>query len=162
MTYRRIDDFVADYGDERSTTLGLFKCLNQTNLGEPLGTLKGWKSCGELAIHITNSLSHFGNVAGLDLHQPLLEAHACTLDLLCRTYDNGSLSFIDGIKKYSDERLAQPLNAFGRTMTMGQLLSLHLRHEIHHRGQLSQAMRQLNIPIVSLYGPTEEARPHTY
>jgi uncharacterized damage-inducible protein DinB len=49
------------------------------------------------------------------------------------------------------EILAMPRVAF--------LRSVMLNHWYHHRGQLSVYLRQLNVPVPSIYGPSADENP---
>ncbi len=40
----------------------------------------------------------------------------------------------------------------------GPVVRMHLRHLIHHRGQLSVYLRELDVPIPSIYGPSADER----
>jgi uncharacterized damage-inducible protein DinB len=39
------------------------------------------------------------------------------------------------------------------------LRSIMLNHWYHHRGQLSVYLRQLNVPVPSIYGPSADENP---
>jgi uncharacterized damage-inducible protein DinB len=49
------------------------------------------------------------------------------------------------------EIFAVPLGALFRTIM--------LNHWYHHRGQLSVYLRQLNVPVPSIYGPSADENP---
>jgi uncharacterized damage-inducible protein DinB len=44
------------------------------------------------------------------------------------------------------------------TSKRGPVVRMHLRHLIHHRGQLTVYMRELDIPIPSIYGPSADEK----
>ncbi len=44
------------------------------------------------------------------------------------------------------------------TAKRGPVVRMHLRHLIHHRGQLSVYLRELDVPIPSIYGPSADER----
>jgi uncharacterized damage-inducible protein DinB len=44
------------------------------------------------------------------------------------------------------------------TLKRGPVVRMHLRHLIHHRGQLSVYLRELDVPIPSIYGPSADER----
>ena len=41
----------------------------------------------------------------------------------------------------------------------GLFRSIMLNHWYHHRGQLSVYLRQLNVPVPSIYGPSADENP---
>ena len=44
------------------------------------------------------------------------------------------------------------------TMPRGEAVRQHLSHLVHHRGQLSVYLRQIDVPLPSIYGPTADER----
>jgi uncharacterized damage-inducible protein DinB len=44
------------------------------------------------------------------------------------------------------------------SMTRADLARFHIKHMIHHRGQLSVYLRLLDVPIPELFGPTADTR----
>jgi uncharacterized damage-inducible protein DinB len=60
---------------------------------------------------------------------------------------NATWRVLDGTR----ELMALPRVAF--------LRSIMLNHWYHHRGQLSVYLRQLNVPVPSIYGPSADENP---
>lgn len=46
-----------------------------------------------------------------------------------------------------------------RVPRVGLLRSLMLNHQYHHRGQLTVYLRELNVPVPSIYGPSADENP---
>jgi uncharacterized damage-inducible protein DinB len=44
------------------------------------------------------------------------------------------------------------------TLPRGPLVRQHLRHLVHHRGQLTVYLRLVDVPLPSIYGPTADER----
>lgn len=44
------------------------------------------------------------------------------------------------------------------SMTRGEMARHHIKHLVHHRGQLSVYLRLLDVPIPELFGPTADTR----
>lgn len=44
------------------------------------------------------------------------------------------------------------------TLPRGAVVRQHLRHLVHHRGQLTVYLRLLDVPLPSIYGPTADER----
>ena len=44
------------------------------------------------------------------------------------------------------------------TLPRGVAVRQHLNHLIHHRGQLSVYLRQVDVPVPSIYGPTADEK----
>ena len=45
---------------------------------------------------------------------------------------------------------------FGQTWQNGLTLSLFIRHEVHHRGQLTVLMQLAGLPVAGMYGPSKQ------
>jgi uncharacterized damage-inducible protein DinB len=59
-------------------------------------------------------------------------------------------------KTLKDERLASEIAYYGRTLPMAAVLSGLIRHQIHHRGQMTILMRQAGVVVPGVYGPSRE------
>lgn len=44
------------------------------------------------------------------------------------------------------------------TSPRGEVVRMHLNHLIHHRGQLTVYLRELDVPIPQIYGPTADEK----
>jgi uncharacterized damage-inducible protein DinB len=65
--------------------------------------------------------------------------------------DDGTLTATWRLMRGDRELVALPRVAF--------LRSVMLNHWYHHRGQLSVYLRELNVPIPSIYGPSADENP---
>ena len=52
--------------------------------------------------------------------------------------------------------LQDVVTMFGMPWTISTTLYSYLKHEIHHRGQLTILMRQAGLPVIGAYGPAKE------
>lgn len=121
-------------------------------------------SLGQLALHIAKTQ---GGVAEGTLNdtaeRPLfIHPQAATRSEIVAAFEEGLKKAKEIVSATSDERaleewkivdgeeviLAMPRIAFWRTVM--------LNHVYHHRGQLSTYLRQLDIPLPSVYGPTAD------
>jgi len=126
------------------------------------------KSLGELAVHIARLQGGVAELARTDqselpdfLRDPAAEGRAQILEL-----------FEDSLKKAKEivaatddgQALADwTLTRGDRTiMTMPRIAvwrSILLNHNYHHRGQLATYLRQLDVPLPSIYGPSADDNP---
>jgi len=82
---------------------------------------------------------------------PALDASVARAKELLGGMDDGALGATWRLKRGDREVLAIPRGAF--------LRSIMLNHWYHHRGQLSVYLRQLNVPLPSIYGPSADENP---
>jgi uncharacterized damage-inducible protein DinB len=133
----------------------------------------GWRphqkarTLGELALHVAATPGAVATFAAQSEVQPpdftdasptsaasLLPAHdesIATAKRVLGTMDDATLQATWRIKRDGREILAMPRIAL--------LRSIMLNHWYHHRGQLSVYLRQLGVPIPSIYGPSADENP---
>ena len=124
-------------------------------------------SLGQLALHVATLP---GNVAALSVQPsvqvpPFVQPEAKTVrEVLAaldeslalagttvRAFDDASMAATFRIMAGTREVMALPRAAF--------LRAIMLNHWYHHRGQLAVYLRQLDIPVPSIYGPSADENP---
>jgi uncharacterized damage-inducible protein DinB len=58
--------------------------------------------------------------------------------------------------KWKDATLMQEKNFYGMMWKLGMMLDILIRHEVHHRGQMTVLMRQAGLKVPGVYGPAKE------
>jgi len=127
------------------------------------------RTLGELGLHIAETP---GAVASLAVSNPAqapsfegmdrspktsdeivtaLERSLATAKATVGAWDDRALMETWHLKTGDRELMAIPRIAF--------LRSIMLNHWYHHRGQLSVYLRQLGVPLPSIYGPTADENP---
>lgn len=82
---------------------------------------------------------------------PALEASVATVKRVLGGIDDAALTATWRLMRGDQELLALPRVAF--------LRSVMLNHWYHHRGQLTAYLRELDVPIPALYGPSADENP---
>ena len=59
---------------------------------------------------------------------------------------------------FTDTSLREEVDSFGRRMQRAEVLESYVRHQIHHRGQMTVLMWQAGLVVPGLYGPSREER----
>lgn len=133
----------------------------------------GWKphaksmSLGQLAMHIAQMP---GNVAGMSQQSPfplpkftqasvesaaqlgpMLDASVADARKTLSAMDDAALGKMWQVVDGDTQVMALPVGAM--------LRALMLNHWYHHRGQLSVYLRELNVPVPSIYGPSADENP---
>jgi len=154
--YKNIEDFIAEWKEEAEGTLKIFGTVdNEALLKKPHADVR---TLGRSAWHITQTLTEMPMAAGIRADDPLEGKEI-----------PGSISAISGIyKKYSEELvdsleknwkgadLSEMIDMYGRKWSRSRTLSILLRHQIHHRAQMTVAMRLLGMKVPGFYGPARE------
>jgi uncharacterized damage-inducible protein DinB len=124
-------------------------------------------SLGQLALHIATLP---GAIAEMSQHSPFtmppiaqpsastaaelipaLKESVANAKRLLGTLDDAALTKMWRLVDGDREIFAVPVG--------GLLRSVMLNHWYHHRGQLSVYLRQLNVPVPSIYGPSADENP---
>jgi uncharacterized damage-inducible protein DinB len=101
------------------------------------------------------------------LREPFIDLSAGTgysmedTTTLLAEFDRNVASALDALVSVTDAALEEPWSLkMGDkvlfTTPRGPTVRQHLSHLIHHRGQLSVYLRELDVPIPSIYGPTAD------
>ena len=145
-----------DWRRETLSTLRIFRALNDASLTQKV-TPDG-RSLGFLAWHITLSLGETGGRAGLNVMVPAEDepmpsnAHDIT-----DAYQSAAQSIADQAKeRWNDAALTEEVEMFGEKWKRGFALASLLRHQTHHRGQMTVLMRQAGLRVPGVCGPARE------
>lgn len=126
------------------------------------------KSLGELAMHIAmlqRGVAEFGQPDTADFSDLSPEPEASSRAQILETFTESLKKAKEIVGSTDDARalaewkfqkdgstiMAMPRIAFWR--------SILLNHNYHHRGQLSTYLRQLDVPLPSIYGPSADTNP---
>lgn len=154
--YRTINDFIEDWRRETASTLKIFRTLNDTSLAQKV-TPDG-RSLGFLAWHITLSLGETGERASLTVASPAEDAPMPNnVRDIVDAYQSAAQSITDQVQKnWNDAALVEEVNMFGQKWKRGFALASLLRHQTHHRGQMTVLMRQAGLRVPGVCGPARE------
>jgi len=160
-----IDSLVQELEQEAQTTRRVLERVPDDRLT--------WKpheksmSLGQLALHIATLPGTIAELAGQspfpvpDFTQPsatraaelvpALEESVAKARRILQTMDDGALAKTWRAMDGDREVMAVPVGAL--------LRSIMLNHWYHHRGQLSVYLRQVGVPVPSIYGPSADENP---
>lgn len=153
--YTTIEDFISEYQKETEFTHKLLVALTDESLKQEIAP--GYRTLGHLAWHLVTSggmLKHTGLIMELPTVKSDPPANA---SVIAETYLAASKVIIEGVRtQWTDEKLQEVVLMYGESWKNGLTLSIVLKHEVHHRGQLTILMRQAGLPVVGIYGPSKE------
>ncbi|WP_282939241.1 DinB family protein [Paenibacillus sp. RC67] len=153
--YVTIQSFIEDYRNESATTQKLLDALTDDSLSQEVAT--GYRTLGHLAWHLVPS-GGLLNPTGLSFEAPAERSEPpASAAAIAEAYRSTTRSLLEAVEtQWTDDTLQESNTIFGQQWKNGLTLNLFLRHEIHHRGQLTILMRQVGLPITGVYGPTKE------
>jgi len=154
--YRKIEDFITDWGYESEGTINLFKNISNEALNKK--DHENVRSIAVLAWHITITLNEMLNKAGLKVTGT--DEHSkppANITEIIAAYDSSAKSVSEQVQKqWNDAVLLEETNMYGENWKNGVTLSILIKHQAHHRGQLTVLMRQSGMLVPGVYGPSKE------
>ena len=153
--FRQINDFIKAFEYEYASTLKVFKNIsNEALLARPHYNIR---SIQRLVWHITVTPGEMLGKAGLNISGP--EEHSTApndIAEICRAYETTAASVLEQVKQWSDADLDTEVNMYGEAWSKGTILTVLIKHEAHHRGQLTVLMRLSGLAVPGVYGPSKE------
>lgn len=153
---RQLDDFYKEWAYESESTLKLFALIDEKKFHEqPHARVR---SLSRLAFHITHTVGEMMERTGLKIDGFSEEDDLYwSKQELIDTYKRFSDSLVDQLKKnWKDADLETKDNMYGEDWKRGTTLSVLIRHQSHHRGELVVLMRLLGMQPIGMYGPAAE------
>jgi len=151
-----INDFIEDWKEESEATLKVFSKIpdNVLSIKDNVNV----RTLGRLAWHITQTVTEMLNSCGITDEDPLANRDLpSNMREIKAHYEQHSVHLTEIInQKWTDETLTQPLTIYGQTWQGRKVLSILIKHQIHHRAQMTIVMRQHNLPVPGIYGPSKE------
>jgi uncharacterized damage-inducible protein DinB len=154
--YRKVDDFITDWNSEKEFTIKIFSKI--TDEIKSYKANKNIRTIERLAWHITQTLTEMPFKAGL-FETDLLENGPIPDDFnkIIETYKKQSDELTKVIQReWSDTDLNKKSEMYGQQWEKRKLLSVIVKHQIHHKGQITTLMRLQNIEVPGTYGPSKE------
>jgi len=154
--FRKVEDFVKDWQGEMDGTLRIFRALTDQSLGQRV-TPEG-RSIGKLAWHLTQSLPEMMNRTGLTVMGPGEdEPVPASAAAIVAAYEASAGSLLEQIRtQWQDDTLLEMRDMYGQQWANGMTLSALVKHQTHHRGQMTVLMRQAGLQVPGIYGPARE------
>jgi uncharacterized damage-inducible protein DinB len=163
---RLVDPILMELDQEAEITKRLLDIIPEDKLG--WRPHRKAKSLGELAMHVASLQGGVAEISRLDSKEAgdfPPEVEATSREQILEAF-NASLKKAKDIVSSTDDARAtaewrltkgdQTLIAMPR---IGFWRSILLNHFYHHRGQLSTYLRQLDVPLPSIYGPSADTDP---
>jgi len=154
--YRMIEDFKRDWTYESEVTTKILGNLTDESLHQPV-TPEG-RTLAALAWHITICLGMAAE-AGLPFqavpedNRPAPQSAAEIRNI----YRQAATELLIRVQRHwRDANLLEEVQMYGETWTRGYALFAMVKHQAHHRGQMTVLMRQAGLVVPGAYGPARE------
>ncbi|MBE1443837.1 DinB family protein [Paenibacillus sp. OAS669] len=153
--YQSILGFITEYQNESEYTQKTLSSLTDASLKQEIAP--GFRTLGTLAWHLVPKGGILTST-GLRFEAPPEHSEAPdSAAEIAKAYSSTSAALIEAVQsQWTDEKLQESVTMFGQQWKNGFTLGIFLKHEIHHRGQLTILMRQAGLPVIGIYGPSKE------
>lgn len=138
---------------------GTTRVLN--NLTNQSLTQKVWeegRTLGALTWHIVSAVPEMLQTAGLQVDSVPAESDdpndVTEYQKLYKKYTEMAVELINS--NWTNEMLLDEIDMYGEKWTRGYMLDIMLRHQSHHRGQMTVLMRQAGLKVPGVCGPSKE------
>ncbi len=154
--YYKLEDFLSDWRFEEKLTLKVFSKVNNSLKAKKLH--ESLRSLERLAWHITCTLTEMPAQANIikedylhNLPIPIRFSH------IIDSYKNHSLDLTRSLEtSWAGTDLSEPISIYGQKWKKSKLLTVLVKHQIHHRAQMTVLMRMMGMPVPGTYGPSIE------
>jgi uncharacterized damage-inducible protein DinB len=154
--FHAIADFEQNWNHESASTQKQMDQLTDKSLAQAIAA--DHRTLGRVAWHIVTSIpemmSHVGlKITGVDIKAPVPKTAA----EIKKAYSSVSRQLLDQVKAdWNDGTLMIEDDMYGEKWKRGNTLFILIKHEIHHRGQMTVLMRQAGLKVLGFYGPAKE------
>ncbi len=151
-----LTEFFADWKNESAATLKIMNELTDASLKQRVSP-EG-RTLGRLAWHIIQTLGEMGKECGLTVDAPPDSIPVpAKASLIAEAYEKSAISLATAVQEqWTDAMLGEEIGMYGQKWKRGFALDAMVRHEIHHRAQMTVLMRQANLKVPGVYGPAKE------
>jgi uncharacterized damage-inducible protein DinB len=154
--YTTIAEFVEDWRKESGISLKTLRALTDASLQQKSDPQAN--PLGRIAYHMAKMIGGTATGLGLQVAAPPREAEPpVKAAQIADEYEKAVASLIEQVtNRLTDAKLSSEVTLFGRSMTIASALQSLVRHQIHHRGQMSVLMRSAGVVVPGIYGPSRE------
>ena len=154
--YRDINDLFDDWKEESEFTLKIFGAITDASLGLKIPGYD--RTTGKVAWHIVQTLTEMGKAAGLFEYDDLADKPVpAAIHEVIKAYSEKTKSIRNFIEnKITPESLFVVTEMYGEKWELRKMFYVLLKHQAHHRAQLTVLMRQAGLKVPGIYGPSKE------
>ncbi len=154
--FTSLEEFFADWKYESEATQKILRELSDASLAQAVTTQD--RTLGRMAWHLVTAIPEMSRRTGLATEGPEESAPVpATAAAIADTYGRVVASLEARIREdWNDASLGIVDDMYGEKWARAQTLEILIRHQIHHRGQMTVLMRQAGLKVPGVYGPSRE------
>ena len=154
--FHSIADFEQNWTHEMDGTQKQMDRLTDASLTQAVAD--DHRTLGRMAWHIVTTIPEMMQQCGLKLPEVDHKAPVpATAEAIRKAYAAVSKALLDQVKTtWDDATLQVEDDLYGQKWKRGITLLILVKHEVHHRGQMTVLMRQAGLEVAGVYGPSKE------
>ena len=153
--YSSINEFLADWSNESTFTQKILDNLTDESLNQKV--YEEGRNIGFLTWHIVNSIGKMANRTGLAVKEFDADKAPENAKEIADAYKEAANSLKEEVRaKWNDKTLYEEVDMYGEMWKNSVTLQVLVRHQIHHRAQITVLMRQAGVKVPGIYGPSKE------
>lgn len=153
--FKSIEHFVTEWKRESAQTEKVLAALTDESLSQEVAP--GHRTLGRLAWHIVHTIPEMMTLAGLSFSAPGEGPPPERAAEIAEAYREANAAFLAALQaQWTDATLTELRPMYGEQWTGAEVLAVLIKHEIHHRAQMTVLMRQAGLSVPGLYGPAKE------
>ena len=154
--YHTINEFLTDWKSESEATIKVFANLNDESLDHKNSQIG--RTIGRLAWHITATIGETLVRAGVNIEMLNDDNnYPKSAKEIAGKYKEASEKLVEQLStEWNDNSLNEKVNMYGEEWTKEAVLTSLVKHQIHHRAQMTVLMRQAGLKVPGIYGPSYE------
>lgn len=154
--YTSIEQFLSTWSYESDATQKLLDLLTDASLAQRVSDED--RTMGRLAWHLVTTIHEMISRTGLEFSAPEHDAMLpSTAKEIADGYRQANTAFIEAIQnQWTDANLQEETDMYGEMWSNAATLDMLVKHQIHHRAQMTVLMRQAGLPVIGVYGPSRD------
>jgi uncharacterized damage-inducible protein DinB len=154
--FTSLEAFLNTWQYESDSTAKILRALTDAALAQRIGPED--RTLGRIAWHVVGSLGEMMNRTGLHLEGPAEnEPVPAAAGAIAATYEKLAAALSEETRAHwTDATLGVVDDMYGEQWARGLTVDILIRHQAHHRGQMTVLMRQAGLSVPGVYGPSRE------
>ncbi|UOF89186.1 DinB family protein [Fodinisporobacter ferrooxydans] len=154
--FQTLNGFLQSWEYEAGATQKLLDALTDASLRQEVASMD--RTLGRIAWHIVTAIHEMMSRTGLQFASPGEDGPVPTsAKVIADAYRQVNDAFVQALQtQWTDSTLKEMHNLYGEEWPNGITLMVLIRHQIHHRGQMTVLMRQAGLKVPGVYGPARE------
>ncbi|AOZ93682.1 DinB family protein [Paenibacillus crassostreae] len=151
-----VERILTHWEQESESTQKILDALTDESLKQEVSPKD--RTLGRIAWHVVTSLGEMIGRTGLKFEAIAEEAQVPQVAReMAEAYRTSSAAIVAAIRaQWTDATLNEEVDMYGEMWTIANTLDIVIKHQTHHRGQMTVLMRQAGLTVPGVYGPSRD------